>query len=131
MIGLDTNILVRLVVADDVDQSQRAQRFVDENCTRETPAFINCVVIAELVWVLARSYGYSHTQIVDVIASLLDGDDRVVEHRDAVIASLEDYKTGKYEFVDAFILHINGQNGCTTTATFDRKAARNPGYLPI
>lgn len=79
MIGLDTNILVRLLVADDPDQTARAQRFVAARCTRETPGFINCIVLAELIWVLARVYDYSRATIADVVESLLSGDDRVVE----------------------------------------------------
>lgn len=128
MIGLDTNVLVRLFVADDAEQSQRAREFVDRACTPETPAFFNCVVLAELAWVLAYSYGYSRSQVAAVITGLLDGEDRIVEHRDAVVASLADYTAGRVEFVDALIAQINRMQGCTVTATFDRKGSRHSGF---
>lgn len=131
MIGLDTNVLIRLVVADDPVQSQRARHFVDKNCTSQSPAFVNCVVLTELAWVLAQSYGYSRSQIAAVIGGLLDGEDRIVEHRDAVVASLVDYRAGRFEFVDALILQVNRLHGCATTATFDRKAARHSGFVQV
>jgi predicted nucleic-acid-binding protein len=80
MIGLDTNIFVRLVVADDPAQTARAQRFVETRCTPEAPGFINCIVLAELVWVLARAYDYSRAEIAAAVENLLAGDDRVIEH---------------------------------------------------
>jgi predicted nucleic-acid-binding protein len=131
MIGLDTNVLLRLFVADDPEQAQQARRFVDETCTPETPAFVNCVVLTELSWVLAQSYDYSRSEVATVIEGLLDGDDRIVQHREAVIASLADYKGGRIEFVDALILHINRTHGCSMTVTFDRKASRNRGFEQI
>lgn len=124
MIGLDTNVLVRLVVGDDPRQTEQAKRFVDRHCKPDSPAFINCVVLAELVWVLAGPYGYGRPEIADAVEGLLDGGDRIVEHHDAVRASLEDYRAGGTDFADALIGHINRVRGCDATATFDQKAAK-------
>jgi predicted nucleic-acid-binding protein len=131
MIGLDTNILVRLLVKDDPVQTAQAKQFVDSQCTRESPGFVNCVVLAELVWALSSIYGYDRGAIVGVVEGLLTGDDRVVEHREAVWASLEDYKLGKADFIDAVIVRINRARGCDATATFDRKASRIEGAIRI
>src|SRR5438132_291341 len=114
MIGLDTNILVRLLVPDEPAQTKQARHFVDLHCTRESPGFINCVVLAELVWVLTRVYGYGRLDIVRVVESLLAGDDRLVEHHEAVRAGLEDYKAGRTGFNDAIVGRINRARGCET-----------------
>src|SRR5712691_935987 len=103
MIGLDTNVLVRLVVGDDPQQTNQAKRFVDRHCTPESPGFINCVVLAEFVWLLAGTYGYGRSEIAAAVEGLLVGDDRVVEHHDVVRASLEDFKRGRADFADALI----------------------------
>ncbi|MGZ8330371.1 MAG: PIN domain-containing protein, partial [Rhodoplanes sp.] len=129
MIGLDTNILVRLVVADDPAQTARAQRFVETRCTPEAPGFINCIVLAELVWVLARAYDYSRAEIAAAVENLLAGDDRVIEHDDEVRDALEIYRSGRGDFVDALILYINRARGCEATATFDRRAAKLNGFV--
>lgn len=130
MIGLDTNVLVRLVVGDDPRQTRLAETYVGR-CTPNSPAFINCVVLAELEWVLATSYGYTREQIAAAIEVLLTGADRIVEHQDAVRASLDDYSAGRLDFTDALIAHINLARGCEATATFDRKAARLDYFVAV
>ena len=52
MIGLDTNVLLRLFVEDDARQSERARRYVGA-ATAYEPCLINSVVIAEFAWTLA------------------------------------------------------------------------------
>jgi predicted nucleic-acid-binding protein len=131
MIGLDTNVLVRLVVGDDPQQTDQAKRFVNRRCTPNSPGFINCIVLAEFVWLLAGTYGYGRSEIATAIEGLLAGDDRVVEHHDEVRASLEDFKAGRADFADALIGHINRARGCEATATFDRKAAKLDSFIPV
>ena len=131
MIGLDTNVLVRLVVGDDPQQAHQARRFVDRYCTPDSPGFINCVVLAEFVWLLTGTYGYGRSEIAAAVEGLLAGDDRVVEHHGEVRASLEDFKAGRADFADALISHINRARGCEATATFDRKAARLDGFVRV
>ena len=131
MIGLDTNVLVRLLVGDDPDQTEQARRFVRRRCTPASPGFINCVVLAELVWVLSASYRYSRTQIAAAIETLLSGPDRVVEALDEVQAALDDYKSGRADLIDSLIVRINRAHGCTATATFDRRAAKLDGFVSI
>ena len=131
MIGLDTNVLVRLVAGDDPVQTKQAKHFVDRHCTPESPGFINCVVLVELVWVLAATYGYGRSEIAAAVEGLLAGDDRIVEHHDAVQAGLEDYRSGRADFIDAIIVHINRARGCEATATFDRKAAKLAGFVRV
>ncbi len=131
MIGLDINVLVRLVVGDDPQQTEQAKRFVDRHCTPDSPGLINCVVLAEVVWVLSGSYGYGRSEIATAVEGLLAGGDRIVKHHDAVRASLEDYRAGGTDFADALIGHINRARGCDATATFDQKAAKLDGFVLI
>ena len=131
MIGLDTNILVRLLVADDPAQTESAKRFVRARCTRNSPAFINSVVLAELVWVLERSYKHSRSEIATAIEALLAGDDRLLEHRDEVRAGLTEYKSGRIGLTDAIIARINRKYRCEATVTFDRRAAKLDGFLLV
>jgi len=56
MVGIDTNVLVRYITQDDLDQSSIASEFIEKNCTSDTPGIINQVVLCELVWVLKSAY---------------------------------------------------------------------------
>jgi len=38
MLGIDTNVVVRLVVADDAQQTRRARKLVDRALVRDEPA---------------------------------------------------------------------------------------------
>ncbi len=55
MIGLDTNVLLRLFLEDNPAQCERARSFVDA-ATADEPCLVNPVVLAEFAWTLARSY---------------------------------------------------------------------------
>jgi len=131
MIGLDTNILVRLLVEDDLVQSAQAKHFVERRCTPESPGFINCVVLAELVWVLGSIYHFGRAEIAAAVETLLAGRDRVFEYHDDVQKALAEYKTGNIGFTDAMIARINLARGCEATATFDRKAAKLEGFVRV
>ena len=130
MIGLDTNVLVRLIVEDDPAQTALAKRFVAKQCTPDAPGFVNCIVLAEFAWVLRR-HGYDRAAIAAIVERLVDGRDRRVDHQGEVIAALLDHKAGRLDLVDSLIGHINRARGCTATATFDRKAARLDGFVMV
>ena len=131
MIGLDTNILVRLLVEDDAVQMEQARRFMESRCTPESPGFINCVVLAELVWVLESFYRFDRARIAAAIESMIAGRDRVVEYHDDVREALAEFKSTSIDFTDAMIGRINRARGCEATATFDRKAARLEGFIRV
>lgn len=63
MKALDTNVLVRLLVADDDDQTERAAACIERRCTAQSPCWLNRIVLRELAWVLDRAYGYSRSRI--------------------------------------------------------------------
>ena len=131
MIGLDTNVLVRLLVEDDPVQTEQARRFIERHCTPESPGFINCLVLAELVWVLESFYRFDRIRIAAAIESVTAGRDRVVEHHDDVRGALAEFKSTSIDFTDAMIGRINRARGCEATATFDRKAARLNDFIRI
>ena len=129
MIGLDTNVLARLVVKDDPAQTELAQQFVARRCTVIDPGLVNNVVLCELVWVLTRGYGFGRTEIVELVEDLLTSRDIVLEDEQAVRAAFRNVKIHRIDFADALIGAINGARGCEATATFDRRAARIDGFI--
>lgn len=131
MIGLDTNILVRLLTADDPIQTQQAAVFLHDRCSPEAPGFVNCVVIVELVWALQSIYGYSRANILLAMETLLANGSLAFESREQVHAALLAYKTTNCDLVDALIGAINRARGCEATATFDRKAAKLDGFVRV
>ena len=124
MKGLDTNVLVRYIVQDDPEQSKLATQFIEHECTPESPAFINSVVICELVWVLESAYEYPRQDISKVIEQILRTREFHIHEPELLWQSLWGYKHKGADFADHFIASINVHHGCKFTATFDKKAAR-------
>jgi predicted nucleic-acid-binding protein len=131
MIGLDANVLLRYFVKDDPVQWERTTRFIAAQCTEENPGFIDRVALCEMVWVLSRGHGYGRADIARVIRQLLATQELLLEDENLVRSALRTYEGSSLDFPDALIGTINLASGCEATATFDRKAARNDGFVLV
>ena len=123
MIALDTNVLVRYLVSDDLRQAQIAARLF-QKLTTERPGYISSPVIVELVWVLGNGYGLEPSAIVAALAKLLEMPNLLVENEDALRLATE---SSHGNFVDRLIHFIGEHAGCERTVTFDRRFARLSG----
>ena len=123
LIGVDTNVLVRLVVTDDRSQHDASVAFFGER-TRASPAHVSVAVIIEMFWVLSRIYKLPVETVLDMIDALTGRPDLIIENEDCVTLALRAVKSLNAGFVDLLIAGINQKMGCDRTVTFDRKAAR-------
>ena len=126
MIALDTNVLVRFLVQDDVDQAKIAGKIIDQ-LTDAAPGFIGREVVVELVWVLERAYGYERTDIATALDGLLSARELLLEDADDIGPALELYRNEGFGFADLMIAAAARRVGAVELVTFDRKAARLPG----
>lgn len=124
MQGIDTNVLVRFLVQDDDKQSARATK-IFEQISKANPAFLNNIVMCELVWVLSKAYQYEKTLIVDVIERLLSTTGIEFENTAVVRKALYLYENGNADFSDYLIAVINKEKRVSTTYTFDKKAGKS------
>ncbi|RYD38419.1 MAG: PIN domain-containing protein [Verrucomicrobiaceae bacterium] len=130
MIGLDTNIIVRLLVQDDTAQLGRVRQALDE-CSESNPGLLNSIVLDETVWVLGSAYGYGREEIAHAVETLLQIRELEIEHREQAWEALQHYRSGNADFSDCYLGAINRKLGCTTTLTLDRKAARMALFRPV
>ena len=126
MISLDTNILVRYLVNDDVDQSAAA-RALAGTLTAEEPAFVCREVLVELVWVLDRSYGFSRDAISTALLDMLSREGIVLEASDDVARAALGYRRGDADFSDLMIAAASRREGALPLYTFDQRASRIDG----
>lgn len=117
-IGLDTNVLLRLVVGDDEAQQGTAAGALD---AAELVA-VGVHVLCEFAWVLDRSYGMARTDISAAIRSILRMRN-VVANRPAVEAGLAVLDAGG-DFADGVIAFDGRWLGGETFVSFDRKAVK-------
>ena len=126
MIAIDTNVLVRFLVRDNLEQAESARALLG-TLTPEEPGFICREVLLEVVWVLERSYRLSRAQIANVLQGLLTSDDFIIESSTSVSTILDTYRNGRDGFSDLMILAATGNAGANPLYTFDRRFARLDG----
>ncbi len=126
MIGLDTNVLVRYVTTDDLEQWQLAAGLIK---AEEQLCFLSNIVLCELVWVLrGKPYQFTRPQISEVLETMLATPVMEFENRSAVYQALQRMKVGKADFSDYLIGAIVYQAGCSTTYSFDHKLIGEKGF---
>lgn len=114
---VDTNILARAVLDDDIRQSAAARKLLAES----ERVIVPLVALCELVWFMTRSYRLDRHHVARSIACLLKSD-AVFCDRLAVEAELSMMEAGG-DFADGVIAFEDRQLGGGVFATFDRKAA--------
>lgn len=126
MIALDTNVIVRLVTADDSGQLQAARAVFAAG-----DLWIPKTVLLETEWVLRYSYERKPPAIREVFRKLLGYPQLQVEDRSAVLRALILYEQG-LDFADA--LHLASSGDADRFATFDQplaKRARSLAGIPV
>ncbi|MBI4754435.1 MAG: type II toxin-antitoxin system VapC family toxin [Betaproteobacteria bacterium] len=124
MIALDTNMLVRALVADHPEQVAVVRQLIAGDTV-----FISRTVMLETEWVLRARYQSTPTELLNFFRALLETDDAVIEAAEEVHHALDWYAHGA-DFADA--LHLSAC-GTAVMHTFDRnfcKAARAAGIAP-
>ena len=127
MIGLDTNVLVRYFAQDDRAQRALANR-VFAGLDKNAPGFISLIVLCELVWVLEDLYAMKKTTLVDILRTLLESDELTIESKPIAWSAFNRFQTESLDFSDALIARLGEAAGCRHTLTFDKSAAKTPGF---
>ncbi len=121
MIGLDTNLLVRLLVQDDRRQAERVGDLLarcDENGTR---CLVTTIALCELEWVLSSAYGVPRTEIADSVEALLADDLIEVERAEQVRRAVRQFRNGKGDLSDHLLGATSQALGAGTVYTLDRE----------
>ncbi len=130
MIGLDTNVLVRYIMQDDVKQAAKATQLI-EALDGDTPGYITMVSVVELYWVLTSCYDLTEQQVAQALEAILRTKQFLVERADQVMRALRVFGEGNADFADCLIERSASGAGCEKTMTFDVKAAKHAGMTLI
>ncbi len=121
MNGLDTNVLVRYVVADDEAQAAQAAKIIEGATSRKRPLFLSLLVLCEFVWVLDRSYRQPRAVIAATLEAVLDAEAFTVQRAEVARESLHRFRNGPADFADYVIGALARGAGCEAVYTFDRQ----------
>ena len=126
MIGLDTNVLIRLFVQDDPAQFQQAKK-VFQSLSEKKPAWISTTNILEVEWVLRSKYDFDRSGVGEILFNLIALPIVVVEEQNTVARAVVLYLDTKADFGECMIASSAQAAGCDKTLTFDKTAARDLG----
>ncbi len=115
-ITVDTNVLVRAAVGDDVEQSDAATK----QMARAKMVAIAVPSLCEFVWVLRSVYRFQSSDIAEAIRTLLAAEN-VETNRAAIDAGLTVLDAGG-DFADGVIAYEGRWLGAETFVSFDKKA---------
>ena len=127
MAAADTNVLVRLLVADHRAQLRAAQRCIAER----GPLYVSQVALVETIWVLAYTYRLARRDLGAVVEQILAGAEFVLERPAEVATALVSYRSSRADFADCVLLANAQAAGMLPLATFDRRLAKVTGALRI
>ncbi|MDR0415832.1 MAG: type II toxin-antitoxin system VapC family toxin [Propionibacteriaceae bacterium] len=130
MIGLDTNVLLRYLAADDPVQSPAARDLLEAR-TADDPAYISLVTLLETCWTLRSAFGRDRAAVNAVVGALAALDEIVLQEPAAVAEALAVAEGWPADFPDALVAVLGRRAGCGQTATFDRRAAAIPGMALV
>jgi predicted nucleic-acid-binding protein len=116
MISIDTNVIVRLLVIDDIQQSNRAKVVFETE-----QIFVALSVLLETEWVLRVRYDFKKRALTEAIHRLLLLPNVVAEDGPRVMKALNWANAGM-DFADA--LHLAASAQASVFVSFDKKLAR-------
>ena len=122
MRAVDTNLLVRSIVRDDLKQVDAAEAFVAGG------AWISHLVLAETIWVLDAVHERSAAQLVAAIEMLLNHAQLSMQEADVVEPALARFRARPaLGFSDCLVLEIARKAGHLPLGTFDRSLSKLEG----
>lgn len=131
MLGIDTNVLVRFLVRDDERQYEKVQRLIAREIRNGEPLLVSQLVLIETEWVLRSRYKLGKSEILRALSGLLESTDLSVEDEASVEQALFLWQDSSTQFADCLIGTRHLGLGCRATASFDARALRLPGFVPV
>ena len=115
---IDTNIVARYIMQDDVVQGELATAVLTEPC------FVSDTVLLETAWLLSSRYGMDRAPLAATLLDLLKLPTIVVSDMQWITWAIERFAAGA-DLAD--MLHIVGARDTDSFASFERRLDRIAG----
>ena len=127
MIGVDTSVLLRLLLDDDAAQAARLEAWLGSLPAAAVQVHVADVVLAEASRTLASVYRQPKPELLKALRALLAEPMFTFEHRAAVAAAVDAFESAGCGFADCLIAAKNQAMRCSGTVSFDQRLGRLAG----
>jgi predicted nucleic-acid-binding protein len=127
MIGLDTNLLVRIFAKDNPLQEAMVLELLEQLPEGER-AVVNIVVIVELLWVLKRAYRFEQEALVRVLRSMAENKRLFLPNKEILLEAAHQVRENGGELPDMIIALLNREHGASVNYTFDVYSSKRDGF---
>ena len=125
MKAIDTNVLVRFLIYDDAEMTERARRIFEQARDASEPLLIPTLVLLETLWVLRSTYAFPREAVIESVKQLLILPAVTFESYGLVRTLIHEAASANTDLADILIGLQAKAAGAETTMTFDSKAAKN------
>ena len=115
---LDTNVIVRFILADDPKLSPKAKA-IFEKIDKGEKVFVTSVIIAEAVYVLLKVYKLAKTEIKEKLLPIVLKESILTENKDLLNEVFETFVIKNVDFEDAFQNHLMKKKRISKIYSFD------------
>jgi predicted nucleic-acid-binding protein len=129
--GIDTHVLVRVLVGDDPEQASRAASLFARVTKDGERLFVAQIVVCELVWVLGHAYNKGRSEIAAGLGTLLRARQLAFEDVDQIQAALERFAAGEGDLADWLIWERARARGAERVLTFDGRLLRSREFVAV
>ena len=119
MIYVDSNIILRYLLDDHIKLSKKAREIIDS----ENNIFICDGVLAEIVYVLSKTYQVKRKDIKDTLINLINRENIYINESTVIIKSLEIFASKNIDYIDCLLCayhHVKNKK----VETFDKKVLK-------
>jgi len=100
---IDTNVIIRLTVRDHEAHYLIAKELFEKIENREVEVELLDMIIAEIIYVLHKVYGYTKDDVVMTLKKVLNYEYVVVDNKVLIYEALDIFGTKNIDFADAML----------------------------
>lgn len=106
IVAVDTNVVLRYLLADHPALSQKAKKLFKAAEQRKLRLFLDEVVLAEVVWTLSSFHKISKVKISDSLRVLLSQNWLFCRRKKLMLEALKNFAEKNIDYIDAWLFSV-------------------------